>query len=274
MIPHDIREALEVPGTVPTDPGDGRRRQLHLEEVRHQGGKTLLGQQLVVQKVQHERSDPRAILHRRSDAIRERRAGPRAAVDAVAIVRTMFGDDEGVRFGQIEHLTGVVTDARFRLEAPAARRAGRRVMVHDDIGVCDLPQGLPFVTLLPARFPARTFPQAPHPRRLLQPIARRRLAAIRTVQPEPALEFGYPRPQSRILDLQCRYPRERVFRRGHVRRFATHLSLESDLPTAVQEILPPIFASPIAQPGLLRISELNRGKLVPLRQIESAIDIV
>src|ERR1035441_5633726 len=126
VVSHDSGELLEASGTVLADPRDGRRHQLHPEEVGHQLGKTLLGQQLVVQKVQHERTDPRAILHRRVDAIRERRARLRAAGHALAIVRTMFGDDEGVRFGQIEHLTGVMTDARFRLEARAAHRAGHR----------------------------------------------------------------------------------------------------------------------------------------------------
>src|SRR5271170_3249982 len=42
----------------------------------------------------------------------------------------------------------------------------------------------------PSRFLAGPFAQTRHPRRLLQPIARRRLAAVRTVQSEPALKFG------------------------------------------------------------------------------------
>ena len=72
-------------------------------------------------------------------------------------------------------------------------------MIDDIVGISDLPQGLAFVTLLPARLLAGSFAQARHPRRLLQPIARRRLAAVRTVQSEPALKFGDPRLQSRIF---------------------------------------------------------------------------
>ena len=106
---------------------------------------------------------------------------------------TMFGDDERLRLGQIEHLPGAVAHTRVRIEARAAPRAGRRVMIDDVIGISDLPQGLAFVTFLPARLLGRTFPQARHPRRLLQSIARRRLAAVRTVQSELALKFGNPR---------------------------------------------------------------------------------
>ncbi len=63
----------------------------------------------------------------------------------------MFGDDERLRLGQIEHLTGAVADTRVRIEARAAPGAGRRVMIDDVIGISDLPQGLAFVTFLPAR---------------------------------------------------------------------------------------------------------------------------
>src|ERR1019366_7410203 len=66
-------------------------------------------------------------------------------------------------------------------------------------------QGFAFVTLLPARFLARTFAQAVHPRRLLLSIARRRFATVRTVQSEPALEFGDPRFQGRIFRLRAAF---------------------------------------------------------------------
>ena len=84
-------------------------------------------------------------------------------------------------------------------------------MIDDGVGISDLSQCLAFVTLLPARFLAGTFAQARHPRRLLQPIARRWLAAVRTVQFEPALEFGEPRFQSRIFSPQRRNQRDQVF---------------------------------------------------------------
>ena len=76
-------------------------------------------------------------------------------------------------------------------------------MIDDVIGISDLPQGFAFVTLLPARLFGRSFPQARHPRWLLQSIARRRLAAVRTVQPKLALEFGNPRLQKSFSALSA-----------------------------------------------------------------------
>src|SRR5580700_3332098 len=108
----------------------------------------------------------------------------------------MFGHNERLRLGQIKHLTGAMANARFRVEAHAAHRTGRRIMIDDFVGISDLSQGLAFVTLLPTRFLAGPFTQTRHPRRLLQPIARRRLAAVRTVQSEPALKFGASLPEA------------------------------------------------------------------------------
>ena len=277
MVSHDIGEALEAPGTVLADPGDGRGHQLHPEEIGQQLDQTLLGQQLVVQEIEHESADPRAVLHGRVDAVGKRRPRLRAAGGASAIVCTMFGDDERLRLGQIEHLPGAVADARVRIEARAAPRAGRRVMIDDVIGISDLPQGLAFVTFLPARLLGRTFPQARHPRRLLQSIARRRLAAVRTVQSELALKFGNPRLQGFILGPQRRYQRDRVFRGRHARRFANHPILESETAYAVEENLSLTIA--VAQPGqlpLLRNRERNhrlldlRGDPVPQHRLAPA----
>ena len=149
----------------------------------------------------------------------------------------MFGDDERLRLGQIEHLTGAMTDARFRIEARAARRARRWVMIDDLVGISDLSQGLAFVTLLPARFLARTFAQARHPRRLLQSIARWRLAAVRTVQTKPALKFGDMRFQSRDLGRLRRDQRNQLFPRWLGRRIRIHRILESNPDSDVQKNL-------------------------------------
>ena len=162
----------------------------------------------------------------------------------------MLGDDEGPRVGQIEHLPGAVADARVLIQARAAPGAGRRVMIDHDIGFSDLPT-LAFVALLPARFLAGPVPQAPRPRRLRQPIARRRLAAIRAVQPEPALELRQPRLQRRILGLKGRDQREQVFQRRRTRRFASYPMLESEPASAVERIfcrtpLPPNLGSYIS----------------------------
>jgi hypothetical protein len=63
-------------------------------------------------------------------------------------------------------------------------------MIHDDIRLGNLPQCLAFMTVLPARPLAGRLPQALNPRRLVQPVARRWLAAVRTVQPQTPLKFG------------------------------------------------------------------------------------
>jgi len=149
----------------------------------------------------------------------------------------MFGDDERLRLGQIEHLTGAMIDARFRIEARAARRARRWVMIDDLVGISDLSQGLAFVTLLPARFLARTFAQARHPRRLLQSIARWRLAAVRTVQTKPAFKFGDMRFQSRDLGRLRRDQRNQLFPRWLGRRIRIHRILESNPDSDVQKNL-------------------------------------
>ena len=198
-----------------------------------------------MQEIEHERADPRAVLHRRVDAVRKQRTRLRAASSAPAIVRTMLGDDERPRLGQIEHLPGAVADARVRIQARAAPGAGRRVMIDHDVGIGDLPQRLAFVALLPARFLAGPVPQARHPRRLLQPITRRRLAAVRTVQPEPALELRQPRLQRRILGLQGRDQREKVVHRWRTRRrFASYPMLESEPVSPSREF----FAEPRCRP--------------------------
>ena len=56
-------------------------------------------------------------------------------------MRTMFGDDERLRLGQIKHLTGAMADTRVRPKARTAR-AGRRVMIDNVVRIRDLSQGL------------------------------------------------------------------------------------------------------------------------------------
>ena len=221
-IAHRFSKTLQAFGASPAHSRDRRGGHFDTEEIGHQCGQAVLGQQLIVQKIDHEGRDSGAVLHGRVDAVWKQRARLRAAGGALAIVRTMFGDDERLRLGQIKHLTRAMANARFRVEAHAAHRAGRRVMIDDVVGISDLSQCLAFVTLLPARFLAGPFAQTRHPRRLLQPIARRRLAAVRTVQSEPALKFGDPRFQSRIFSPQRRNQRDQVFLGRLAWRFANH----------------------------------------------------
>ena len=79
MVAHRIGETLEASGTVLADPSDRRGGQIHPEEVGHQFDQTLLGQQLVVQEIEYEGADPRAVLHGRSDPFGKYRPGLSAA---------------------------------------------------------------------------------------------------------------------------------------------------------------------------------------------------
>jgi hypothetical protein len=72
-------------------------------------------------------------------------------------------------------------------------------MLDDAVGLGNLAQGLALVAVLASRRFVRWLSQTTHPRRLLQPVARWRLAAVRTVQSEPPLQFGDPRLQRRHL---------------------------------------------------------------------------
>jgi hypothetical protein len=110
-------------------------------------------------------------------------------------------------------------------------------MIDDFVGISNLSQGLAFVTLLPTRFLARTFAQAAHPRRLLQSIARRRLATVRTIQSEPALEFGDMPLQSRDLGRLRRNQRNQLFPRWLGWRIKIHRILESNSNSDVQNNL-------------------------------------
>src|SRR5215469_10747134 len=71
-------------------------------------------------------------------------------------------------------------------------------MIDHLVGLGHLEQGASFVTLLPTNGPIRWFARALDPRRLFEPVARRGLAAVRTVQAEPAFKFRDPSLQAAI----------------------------------------------------------------------------
>ena len=112
-------------------------------------------------------------------------------------------------------------------------------MIDNVVRISDLSQGLALVTLLPAPLLAGPFPQALHPYRLLQSIARRRLAAVRAVQTEPALKFRDPGFQRRVFSPQR--PNQRDQFPGRLAfRFANHSILKSKTGSAVERNLSPI----------------------------------
>ena len=98
QLAHGIGEARVACGAIAADPRDGRRHQSDAEQISHQSGQTLLGQQLVMQQIQHERADPLAILHRCAHPVRERGSRLRAARATAAAMRAVLGDDQRFRF--------------------------------------------------------------------------------------------------------------------------------------------------------------------------------
>jgi hypothetical protein len=226
-IAHGLAKSLQTVGATAAHSGDGRGGELDAEQIGHQLGEAGLGQQLVVQQIDHEGRDPRAILHGRVDAFGKRTPRLRAASGAPANGRAVLGDDEGPRLGQVEHLTRRVILGHVRRQRRAAFRATGRKMIDARIWFGDLPQGFALVAFLPARLFIRLLAQAHHPRRFLQAIARWRLAAVGTVQSELALEFGDPRLQCRDLGRLRPDQRNQFFPGRLARRFANHLTLES-----------------------------------------------
>ena len=72
-------------------------------------------------------------------------------------MRAMFGDDERLRLGQIEHLTRRVIFRHVRRQRRAASGTGRGVMIGDLVGLGGLSQGFTLVTFLPSRLSAGAF---------------------------------------------------------------------------------------------------------------------
>ena len=112
-----------------------------------------------------------------------------------------------------------------RRQSQTACRTGLREMVDDLVGLGDLPQGRSWMTFLPARRLVRWFAQTLDPSRLVQPVARRRLAAVGAVQSEPALEIGDPSLQSRNLGRLRPDQRNQLFPRWRARRLSIDESL-------------------------------------------------
>src|SRR5271163_114396 len=94
--------------------------------------------------------------------------------------------------GKIEHLALLDRDRRLRIERQTAMPAYARLMRNHEIGLGDLPQRVAHVALLAAALLAGLAAQtAGRPRLLLQPVARRRLRAVRAVQPQAAQKLGH-----------------------------------------------------------------------------------
>src|ERR1700686_1221180 len=102
----------------------------------------------------------------------------------------MLGDEQGLWLGQIEHLPSAVARGHDRRQRRSAAYASLGIVIDDDVRGLHLKQGLAWMPLLTAGGLSRWLAQVPDPSRLLQPFARRRLAAVAAVEAEPALQFG------------------------------------------------------------------------------------
>ena len=205
------------------------------EHIAHERDERFLHQQLLVQQLDRDGGEPRAILHRCVAALGKRATCSRTASRALANMCAMLGDDERTRFGQVMHLTRRVIARHAGRQRATTSRTDRRKMIDDHVGVGGLPQGLAHVAVLPARLFAGGLAQARHPRRRLQPVARRRLAAVGTVQTEPTLQFrnaGHKRSDLRRLRLNQRNQR---FTGRSINRLGNHPILESESDSSVQK---------------------------------------
>ena len=191
-------DALHGPGAVSAHPRDARRRQPGPEQILHQCGQAVLGQELVVRQVDHHGSDPTAVLNRAGDAVGKGSPSLRAAMPATAAMRPMLRDHQGPGLGQVENLTGAVAGGHIRRQSRTTPPARLGIMIDAGVGIGDLAQGLALVALLPARLAIRFSAKAPGAslllprRRFVQSIAGRRLAAVRAVKAKLALEFAKP----------------------------------------------------------------------------------
>ena len=178
--PH--RDRLELLG-LSFAPGDdaGRTKPRRAEQVGHRLRHPILGNELLHIEINRRRSDARAILSGRGHPFGERRRGLAAAVRATVNHRLMFGDVQS-RLGQIEHLPLLNARDHRRRQSREAMAARFRLVPLDDIGLRRLLQRAAGMSRLSAARLARLAARAAgDPRRLLYAVARRRLAAIRTV---------------------------------------------------------------------------------------------
>ena len=192
-IAHGDGEALEAGDAASAHGGVGGGYQMHTEQIGHQHRQPLLGQQLKMQQIHHDRRGASGILHRRSHIREEVRARLGTAMTAMTGKCTVFRDNQGLWVGKVEDLPRGMARGRCSAQGTAASGTGLGKMIDGGIGVFRPAQRLVGVAVLSARLFARTFAQTAGAGGLLFPIvAGGRLAAIATVQAELTLQFGDP----------------------------------------------------------------------------------
>src|SRR5208337_2630995 len=107
--------------------------------------------------------------------------------------------------------------------------------------------------LLAARLFVRWFSRTAHPRRLLQPVAGWRLAAVTAVQAEPALQLRDTGLQNCNLGRLRLYQRNQFFPRRFRLRIAIHESLNRNAIPLSRKIYWRDIESTANPPGQLRV---------------------
>ena len=187
-----------------SDPGDdaGRTDQRRAEEIAQRLRGPILGDELLDIKIDRRRLDALAILGGRDHAVGKRRLGHAAAIFAAVNRGLMFGDHERA-LGKIEHLALLDPRGPPRIERQTAMAACARLMPDRAIGIGDLQQSAALVAGLAAADLARAAAQAAGDARLLlQPVARRRLGAVRAVLPQLAAKVRQHAPFAVSLFLE------------------------------------------------------------------------
>ena len=174
-----------------TPGGDaGRTPKPRAEQVAHRCRHPIFRNQLLHVQIYRRRFDPCSILHRRAHACGKRRfryaVTPCTAVD----LRLILGDFQP-QLRQLKYLSLLDPACHRRRQWRATMlAAGRRVPL-DEVGLLRAPQGVAPMPNLSATLlvsnPAQT---SRHPRRLTQPVARRRLAAVVAVLPQLPPKVG------------------------------------------------------------------------------------
>ena len=200
-------EGLEAPGGSPAHGGDRGCGDGHCEEVAHEFGQALLGNELGVQQVAHPGGDAWPVLDRGGHAVREDGSCHGGAGAAEAAMGAVFGDLQGAWLGHIEDLStdgrAVTVGVRQRC---AAARTGGGVMIHNMVRALGPRQRRSLVARLAAAWPAglaALASGAPLGSALLaQAVAGGRLAAGGAVKRRAPLELGDAVPQGRVLPLE------------------------------------------------------------------------
>ena len=107
----------------------------------------------------------------------------------------VLGHHKRSRLGRHQRPDGRRNRCRVNGQRPGARAICRQV-IDGVVGIVDRAKGFPRMSLLPASWFFRPLSQAAGAGRLYQPVARRRLAAVRTVSPQAALQSPTTRATS------------------------------------------------------------------------------